>query len=68
MLEHNGTDVWGTDPDGVVIRMPKAFYQKIHSRFLECALQVEDLETYVRKWEETIMHSGADQATCLMNM
>ena len=43
--------------------MPKAFYQKIHSRCLVCTLQVEDLETYVRKWEETIMHSASYQAT-----
>ena len=63
LLEHNGTDVWGAGLDGVVIRMPKAFNQKIHSRFWECSLQVEDLETYVRKWEKTIVQRGAEQAT-----
>ena len=42
--------------------MSKAFYQKIHSRFPECTLQVEDLETYVREWEKTVQR-GADQAT-----
>ena len=62
LLEHNGTDVWGAGPDGVVIRMPKALYQKIHSRFSECTLQVEDLEIYVREWEKTVQR-GADQAT-----
>ena len=63
LLEHNGIDVWEAGPDGVVIRMPKAFYQEIHSKFSECTPQVEDLETYVRKWEKTIMQRGADQAT-----
>ena len=62
LLEHNGTDVWGAGPDGVVIRMPKALYHKIHSRFSECTLQVEDLEIYVREWEKTVQR-GADQAT-----
>lgn len=42
--------------------MPKVFYQKIHFRFPECTLQVEDLETYVREWEKTVQR-GADQAT-----
>ena len=62
LLELNGTDVWGAGPDGVVIRMPKALYRKIHSRFSECTLQVEDLEMYVREWEKTVQR-GADQAT-----
>ena len=62
LLEHNGTDVWGAGPDGVVIRMPKALYHKIHSRFSECTLQVEDLEIYVREWEKTVQR-GAEQAT-----
>ena len=63
VLEHNGTDVWEAGPDGVVIRMPKAFYQKIHSRFSECTPQIEDLESYVRNWEKTIMQHRAEQAT-----
>ena len=63
LLQHNGTDVWGAGPDGVVIRMPKAFYPKIHSGFSECFLQIEDLEAYVRNWEKTIMQRGAKQAT-----
>ena len=64
LLEHNGTVIWDwAGPDGVVIRMPKAFYQKIHSRFSECTPQIEDLESYVRNWEKTIMQHRAEQAT-----